>query len=493
MSLASVGFAHVITYKKEPFCMILLSFCSILFCALEEVSFFCHSFLFMVRDRGTATRYAPTRQVTLSTAHPCKSFDHAQHERMEHHNERKDPLDRRGRGGSEGGTTKMKQEGRLLGNTTHFKRSASHPTSAPLSPTNCTVAALTPYTSSMENNSFTTEQRSADGTEMGSTNTSIIDAALRNIDDTPYDVDPFACTMTTGIFRRTASLYLDDASVSSAGEEGEDTATEENKTMEVTDCYGSRSPLRPAMPMVQSMSAVEVHEPHHAISNEAPYSRTCAQNMHGKTDKKRNDEDRDVDGEKQGKRRWSMWDLQKSVDQQIRALLPSKNSAHKTAGTKSSAAEDHPDKLISETIKQATAPIESSALPDPKRHKERADAEDDTAVGGGLLISSITKRATIPCSSKAATEPEDAPPASPLRRDAQAQLAKWKKSVTHESACRRSVNENTLEGSCRRLGEEHSTRNGGTPLQSSRADGCGWTSRSSRMVRVICSDEEWAE
>ncbi|EPY18467.1 hypothetical protein STCU_09953 [Strigomonas culicis] len=139
-----------------------------------------------------------------------------------------------------------------------------------------------------EQSSFAPEHIAVDGTELGSTNTSIIDAALRDIDGTPYDVDPFACTMTAGVFRRTAPLHLDDASVSSAEEGGEDTVAEETKHSSRTRRHttGAVEDDRPRalLPRVRrrmwSTLSPDMDELQHSLFNEESSSPASAQDVY---------------------------------------------------------------------------------------------------------------------------------------------------------------------------------------------------------------------
>ncbi|EPY18483.1 signal peptide protein [Strigomonas culicis] len=364
-----------------------------------------------------------------------------------------------------------------------------------------TVSDTTVNTTFSETNSCTAHPSAADMTNAHSVHASLPDDLTTPITGAPYNMDLFSYATALQPTSSTPSLHLVGAPEAAADEEGKG-ETEEKKTKSrtrrnttgIADRCRPHALLPPVKPRVRSVSSVRKDEPQHTLFNEEVSSPTGAQGS-------RKDGNGDAaSGEKQKKRRWSVRDFHQKVVRQLRSMLPCEKDTNSTADTGSDTdvnnADARANKWISESMNQPMEPIESSALPSLTQQRERAATEGDGTAGGGLHLPSITRRAPTSSNANADSEPDDAAPVPPLQRDAQVQLAKWKRNVSLENARRRSMNENSMELRCSTSAQFDDMVEVGASLQSWRGAEYPAAGRLPRTVRVACVDNpctEWNE
>ncbi|EPY18482.1 dentin sialophosphoprotein precursor [Strigomonas culicis] len=426
-----------------------------------------------------------TTQPTVSTAGRRRSYEHVQEKCIENDSSGVDHC-----GGDAGGEAANRRQRRQRKSVRDLQKLISEQILSESATTNGT------YSINGENNSFTPPSGAPDAIDAAHSTTLFNKSLTNYMNSITCDVEVCANSLTSCMPHSPTPPSVDTAAVSAPDSEDNEAAEEEKKsspaeqkTTGSTDSY----PLDPPLPM----SSVETRESQCTISNAEISSQTSAQGVRGKTDKRRStlsSDGGDVDKKKERKLWRNMKDLHRNVGDQIRSMLPSRKTTSSTVDTTSSAGVNLGDgeskQLSSTPDNQNVDPTENSVLSEPKLRNDTNEMEGDMSLGGGLLISSIT-RAPTSSSAKADTELEDARPASPLRRDAKAQLAKWRRSVSLENNVRRSINDNSsLEGSHTSSIPSDDTVDVRASLQSWRGDEYPAAGRVPRKVKILCADDD---
>ncbi|EPY18484.1 dentin sialophosphoprotein precursor [Strigomonas culicis] len=346
--------------------------------------------------------------------------------------------------GADGGDVNKKEAGGQRWSVRNFRKSVGQHFRAFLPSKNTTCGSTIINDMDNETDSFMAPLSPEDTTDVYSMNASFADDWTSTINGTPYNMDLFSYAATLQPMPSTRSLHTVGAVPAASCGKGEEQEPYKNSctrfhTTGDVDGGRSRSLLPSVQPQASSLSLVTTEKPQYSIFNAETSPRRGAQDVRGKKDKTCSSDGVYAEEKSQGSGRWSVRDLPESTGQHFRAGLPSTRGTSSIADTNSRTSAAQADE------QQRMEPIESSTLSFLMQEKQRSKTACNTSAGSSLLISSITKRATTSSNTKADTEPGDAAPAPPLQRDAQAQLAKWKKNVSVESASRRSMNENSVE------------------------------------------------